>query len=210
MGPGRRGRPRIGEEQERRDEALDAAVEELAEHGYDATTMLGVARRAGASKETLYTWFGSKEGLFAAVIRREAATTNENVARLLDGDHEPEEALVLLATNLLKLLTGPRSIAINRAAMSAPRLASVLLEHGRHRTGPLVERYLQRLGDRGVLDVPAPAEAFQAFYGLVIQDLQIRTLLGEKPPPPKAQQRIAATAVQRFLLIWARRDGSRS
>ncbi len=203
MAAGRRGRPRIGEERKRRDEALDAAVDELAEKGYDATTMLGVARRAGASKETLYTWFGSKEGLFAAVIRREAATTNDNVARLLHGDHEPEEALLVLATNLLGLLTGPRSIAINRAAVSAPQLASVLLEHGRHRTGPLVEQYLQRLGARGVLDVPDAAEAFQTFYGLVIQDHQIRALLGEKPPPPKEQQRMAATAVKRFLLLWA-------
>jgi AcrR family transcriptional regulator len=45
----------------------------LVERGYGGTTMAAVAERAGSSKETLYAWFGSKQGLFTAVIRRQAA-----------------------------------------------------------------------------------------------------------------------------------------
>lgn len=171
--------------------------------GYVNTTMLAVAQRCRSSKETLYRWFNSKEGLFAALIEREAEATNQSVAELFDSDADPVETLLALARNLLLLLTGPRSIAINRAAMHDPELARLLLTHGRHRTGPLVEEYLQRLRSRGILSIDDPGEAFQLFYGLVLQDLQIRTLLGEAPPSEAIVQRTAEQAVQRFLTLAA-------
>ncbi len=97
------------------------------------------------------------------------------------------------ATGLLDLLLGPASLALNCAAMSSPQLADVLLQHGWHTTGPLVERYLARLG------VGEPAEAFTLFYGLVVRDSQIRALLGEPPPTAAARRRRAEDAVDRFL-----------
>jgi len=39
---------------------LDAAVAELREHGYPAVTVDGIASRAGAGKQTIYRWWGSK------------------------------------------------------------------------------------------------------------------------------------------------------
>ena len=41
---------------------LDAVLDLLAEGG-DALTMSAVARRASCSKETLYKWFGDRDGL---------------------------------------------------------------------------------------------------------------------------------------------------
>ena len=45
--------------------------------------MLSVARRAGASKETLYSWFGNRDGLLRALIERNADTSAERVAAAL-------------------------------------------------------------------------------------------------------------------------------
>jgi hypothetical protein len=67
---------------------------------------------------------------------------------------------------------------------------------GRDRPG-----YRARLAEAGRLPVDDPAEAFQLLYGLVIQDLQIRVLLGEAPPPPTALAAQARTAVNRFLAL---------
>ena len=45
-----------------------AAVELIAEQGFTATTVDAIAERAGVAKGTVFYNFGSKEGLFAAVL----------------------------------------------------------------------------------------------------------------------------------------------
>jgi AcrR family transcriptional regulator len=203
----RRGRPPAGTSAAHRQVVLDAAFELLVERGYQGTTMAAVAERAGSSKETLYAWFGDKQGLFTALIRRQAEAANQAVAAALEdeGGAGPAATLTAFATNLLRLLLGERSVALNRAALAEPagELAAVLLAQGRHRTGPIVEAYLARLAGAGVLGVDDPAEAFQLLYGLVVRDLQIRVLLGEPPPAPGALAAQARTAVERFLALTA-------
>ncbi len=198
---GKRGRPRAGESERRRAAVIDAALAELIAHGYERTTMTGIAARAGASKETLYRWFGTKEGLFAALIEANADDSAARVAAALDGDVDPVDTLTGYATGLLTLLTSPASIALNRAAMSAPDLAEILLRSGRHRIGPLVEQHLQQLAERGHLQVDSPAEAFRLLYGLTVQDSQIRTLLGEPAPPAEEIADQARRAVEQFLRL---------
>lgn len=201
----RAGRPRAGERAEREHRILDAALAELTEHGYERVTMLGVARRAAASKETLYNWFGSKEGLFAALIKHNADGSAERIQAALDADADARDTLVGYATGLLTLLTSDGSIALNRASMTSPDLAEVLLAHGRHRIGPLVETYLARLSDAGHLDIDDPAAAFELLYGLVMQDTQIRVLLGEPAPTPDLVRDHAAKAVDQFFVLTSHR-----
>lgn len=197
----RRGRPRAGERAEREQKIVAAALEELIDHGYERVTMLGIASRAGASKETLYNWFGSKEGLFAALIKANADQSAQRIETALDEGADPVETLVGYATGLLTLLTSPGSVALNRAAMSSPELAEVLLAHGRHRVGPLVEEYLARLSDGGDISIDDPAQAFELLYGLVVRDTQIRVLLGEPAPRPDVIRRRATRAVSQFLRL---------
>ncbi len=47
---------------ERQKDVLDAALTLLVEAG-DTLTMTSVARRASCSKESLYKWFGDRDGL---------------------------------------------------------------------------------------------------------------------------------------------------
>ena len=61
-------RPRV--EGEREDEILDATVELLMELGYDRLTMDAVAKRARASKATLYRRWESKASLVAEALVR--------------------------------------------------------------------------------------------------------------------------------------------
>ena len=50
-------------------ELISAALEVFVEHGFAATKLDDVARKAGVSKGTLYLYFESKEELFMAVVR---------------------------------------------------------------------------------------------------------------------------------------------
>jgi AcrR family transcriptional regulator len=190
------GRLRRDEVEQRREQVLHAARDVLISRGFERTTMLEIAERCGASKETLYSWFGSKEGLYAELI---AAAGADTASRLQSSLRRQDEAtLRAFARSLLALLVSPWSIAENRAAMTSDALAGLVLQHGRHAVGPVVERFLAQLDDAGVLIVPDPPAAFTELFGLVVRDTQIRVLLGEPVPSTRALNRQADDGVRRF------------
>ncbi len=47
---------------------LDAALAEFADNGFTGTSTDAIGRRAGCSAGLIYTYFGSKEGIFAALF----------------------------------------------------------------------------------------------------------------------------------------------
>ena len=51
---------------------LDVAERVFAERGYDGASMDDIAQGAGISKPMVYAYFGSKEGLYLALVRRAA------------------------------------------------------------------------------------------------------------------------------------------
>ena len=61
-------KPRERRKLERPGEILEAAFEEFAEHGFAATRLEDVARRAGVTKGTVYFYFESKERVFEEMI----------------------------------------------------------------------------------------------------------------------------------------------
>ena len=192
---------------QRRDVILDAATAILREKGYRDTTMLEVARRVSASKETLYAWFGNKSGLFQAVIRRNADTVRTVLEAHLDGNAPVEEALADVGRALASLLLGDGAVAINRAAISEARsepvLARILLKTGREATLPFFVRYLERCRERGLLDFDDPWEAAETFLGLLLGDKQIRRLLGVVDTPDAGEiQTRARQAAVKFLKLY--------
>lgn len=55
--------------QEKRERVLKAAAETFAEHGYAGADVAEIAKRAGISKGSIYTYFDSKEDLYLFVSR---------------------------------------------------------------------------------------------------------------------------------------------
>src|SRR4029078_4941 len=82
-----RGRPRDPEVVRR---ILEAAQRHFDEHGLERASVDAIAADAGVSKMTVYSNFGSKEGLFQAVVRDRTATVVAGVpgAGALD-PHQP-------------------------------------------------------------------------------------------------------------------------
>ncbi|WP_217689314.1 TetR/AcrR family transcriptional regulator [Streptomyces sp. CAI 127] len=63
-GAGTKGVPRA----RREEQILAAAVEEFGRHGHASASMASIARRVGVTKPLLYTYFGSKDGLYLACL----------------------------------------------------------------------------------------------------------------------------------------------
>lgn len=64
---------------------LAAATTEFAEHGLAGARIDRIAERAGANKRLLYVYFGDKEQLFDAVLRRQIGELARETP-LIDGD----------------------------------------------------------------------------------------------------------------------------
>ncbi len=194
--------------EKRRDEILDVAVSLLAERGYRDSSMIEIAKRASASKETLYAWFGDKRGLFEAVVRRNAAGVQAALAEPLDEDAATEAVLVSFGGALLELLLGDSAVAINRAAIAeAPSdlsLATLLAREGRDATLPAFLAFLDSRASRGELAIGDTAAAAGDFLGLLLADRQVRRLLGLTKAPSKAAVRKQARhAARAFLRLYA-------
>jgi len=77
-----------------RDRILDAAREHFFTRPYDDVTIAGVARAAGTSHQTLLNHFGSKEGLFGALVERVGGEIEAN--RGNDSPSDPRAVVAVL------------------------------------------------------------------------------------------------------------------
>jgi AcrR family transcriptional regulator len=184
----------------RQQEIEAAAYAVLEEKGYAGASMLAIASRARASNETLYAWYGDKQGLFKALVTRNAAEVKVLLEAEL-GAHDPMATLGLLGPRLLALLTGPRAVALNRAAAADPsgELGAAISQAGRETVLPLIEAVLERARRRGRLDFERPADVAGLYLDLLIGDLQIRRVIGRAPvPTPAVRAERARLAVERL------------
>ena len=64
---------------------LDAAIAEFGERGFAETSIVGITSRAKVALGTFYTYFDSKEALFAALVQDMSAKVRDLVAPALAG-----------------------------------------------------------------------------------------------------------------------------
>jgi len=187
---------------ERQVEVLDAALGLLVEKG-DRLTMEAVARRASCSKETLYRWFGDRDGLLTAIVRWQASKVQAGPydAGRLDGA-SLRSGLTDFAANWLRVVSGASSIALNRAAAGKPELGRIVLAEGRFAIGERVKPLLEAGRKAGLLDFDDAETAFRTLFGLVARDVQIRLLLGDALTLTDADiNQDAARAAEQFLAL---------
>lgn len=162
--------------EKRRDEIEVAAYEILEQKGFAGLSILAVAKSAKTSNETIYRWYGDKSGLFHALIARNADVIAAEISDQVD--------LVSLGVTLLATLTGPRAIALNRAAAADPsgELGRAIAEGGRARIMPQITEVIEKSWPKG-----DPAEIAEVWISLLIGDLQVRRTNGSLLPLTSAE-----------------------
>ncbi|WP_129841606.1 TetR family transcriptional regulator [Streptomyces sp. RFCAC02] len=128
---------------------LDAAVGEFSAHGFEGARVARIASAAGINKERIYQYFGSKEGLFDAVLdselrkiaaavpltEREAADLGAYAGRVFDYHEAHPHFARLLAWEGLQYRDRDRMAAEDaRTAHYADKVAALA---GAQRTGTL-------------------------------------------------------------------------
>ena len=168
----------------RQQAVLDTVLALMVEQGGDLTVS-DIARRANCSKETLYKWFGDRDGILAATVRWQASKVR---AGNYDSQHLDaaalQESLEAFAANWLSVVSSETSIALNRvavgqAASTKSNLGQIVLANGRFAIGERLKPLLEAGRDAGLLAFDDAEDAFRTFFGLVGRDVQIRLLLGD-------------------------------
>jgi AcrR family transcriptional regulator len=203
---------------ERQKAVLDAALWLLVEEG-DHLTMNAVARRASCSKETLYKWFGDRDGLLTATVQWQASKV-----RVAPVDRKGLDlaslaaSLERFASDWLKVISSDTSIALNRVAVghagpvkrkeSKDNLGAIVLENGRFALARRLKPVLEAGREAGFLEFSDAETAFRTFFGLVARDVQIRLLLGDRLQLTEAAiGGDAARATQQFLALHGAKTG---
>lgn len=162
-----------------------AAFEILQEKGYGGTSMLTVARKAQASNETLYNWYGDKVGLFRAIISSNAEEAKKHLENSFSQQKPSLDVLREFGPLLLDLLMSDRAIALNRAAAAdqSGELGKALAKAGRGAIVPLLDRLFKKGGERGELKFDQPQEAVEFYLNVLIGELQISRIIGRAKKP---------------------------
>jgi len=192
--------------EQRRERILREAERLFLQHGYAGASINEIVRLSGGSLATLYGEFGSKEGLFAAVMHSRARSMFDAGAARCPPAGTAREGLANLATQILERILREDSLALYRITVSEgarfPDLRHVILQLS-------FPNCLQGLGsalvELGVADRAGSLEAAEDFLTLVHGQLVFRAACGETISATR-RERHAERAVDAFLLLHPRRD----
>ena len=177
-----------------RERILEAALGLFAEKGYEATTMRGVAREAGASLGLAYRYFASKEEFALALYMRLAEESEDWARDRLAGGTVAErfEAAMLAKLDQVSPHRDPLAALLTRALDPNSRL-SALGEGTAAVREKMAGVFLEVV--RGASDAPGEKQAVQ--LGNVLYALHLAILLywfHDRTPDARATRELVGTA----------------
>lgn len=174
----------------RRLELIRIAEDVFLERGYADATMDEVAQRAGASKATLYKFFGTKEGLFAASVHQHVPTLMPGPED--DPDGHVYDRLIAWGHAVIAMIATPRSVALYRVIVSevkrAPELGQLFYNSGPAEAERAVAELIRQGVEHGELTCDDPRELAVTFVSMVLGNWLRMALVGILTPRPGNDQ----------------------
>ena len=168
--------------QDRRDAIVTVAQAYFLEYGFAATTMSSIAAELGGSKGTLWSYFPSKDDLFAAVIERAASGYRAQLTQILDPDGPLEPTLKSACRSLIEKVTSPFASAIHRLIVAEgrrfPQLGQIFFDLAPQSTRLLLADFLHGAMERGQIRAGDPADAARALLSLSLSGCHQQKLIG--------------------------------
>jgi len=194
--------------QSRREAILDVAAQSFLEHGYAGTTMSAIAATLGGSKGTLWSYFASKEVLFAAVIDRVTEAFRAQLSLILNPRDGIEPALRRFCIEFLRKVTSPEAIALHRLVVGEtnrfPEIGRIFYERAPRLTQELLAGFLGEAMEAGLLRPDDPLMAARQLNALCMASGHQRMLMGivETLPPASVETEVDR-AMTTFMRAYA-------
>jgi AcrR family transcriptional regulator len=188
----------------RRQAILDAALTVFKDVGYDRASMAQISALVGGSKATLYSYFPSKEDLFAEAMIDAVEDQGQALLDLLDPD-DPDIAKVLtqFGEGFLAFTSGAQDLCITRTAIAEggkSALGAKLYQLGPKRGRGAITDYFAKVMANGRLRPGDPYMAAIHLQGMLATGVTYPMLFGAEPDlEPKAA---VAGAVAAFLRAY--------
>ena len=199
----------IPELTERQSEVLESALALLVDGGEKALTTAKIASASNCSKESLYKWFGDRDGLISAMMAFQGSKVGAAVGQEDLGSAKAfKDYLVRFACELLSVLAGDTSLALNRLAIGqasndASPLGPLLIENGRGVIEAKAVGFLNSAAEKNYLRFEDARQTYHVLYGLIVRDAHVRLLLGERRElVMKNFERDAQTAIAQFYKLY--------
>jgi TetR/AcrR family transcriptional repressor of cmeABC operon len=162
---------------------IEAAAELFLERGYEKTSLGDVVKRSGGSLATLYAAFGSKEGLFEAIV---AEITEQILIEFAEPELEAqslEQALLLFGERFLGMILCPNALRWHRMCLAEghqfPALREALLRSGPGRVRSRLADYLAANAESGRLRLDDSGEAAGHFIALLKSEILFAAVCGD-------------------------------
>lgn len=192
---------------ERRIAIIELATRTFLENGYDRTTMSGIAADLGGSKGTLWSYFASKEELFAAVLDSATVAFRSLMTSILDPELPIDDVLVGFAEKFISRITLPDAIALQRLIVSEverfPEIGRIFYDRAPGRSRLLLAEYLSIHMEAGALRRDDPGEAAGTFLSMCAGSYPQRLLWGIEKRDENEVRREAARIAVNFLRCYS-------
>jgi TetR/AcrR family transcriptional repressor of mexJK operon len=197
---------------DKRRSILDAAAQLFGELGFERASVDAIALRAGVSKPTIYSHFGTKERLFRESLGESAARLNSDLMAAIDGldvtTRTWRAALHALGESLVACDQSECSQSLQRQIYAEvkrdPELSTAIRERA---SAPLLDALaakLVRLTDAGHLRVKDAELAAKQLIALTNAEMVDLTAMGTRRVADDDARRAARAGVDAFLAAYAR------
>lgn len=186
---------------------MEAARHHFYVHGLERASLDAIAADAGVSKMTVYSNFGSKEGLFEAVVRERTESVVGGVAGAESLDpQQPQNALLAIGERFFALTREDDALGKFRSAYGAagahPEACQAFYRQGPERLVGDLAAYLRRTNAAGTLKVRNPRQAADLFLSMFMGDGHIRGLLMLELPDAREGKALVREAVRVFMAAY--------
>ena len=172
--------------EKRRREIAIVAERVFFETGFAETTMQTIAARAGASKETLYRHFGSKEELFAEIVSERAKCWLEDLDEKFSTPGSVADVLRTIGLKMLESILEEDAVSLCRTVVAEsvrnPDLGKLFMAAGPDRVRTRLGEFLEAATARGELRCLDGLLAARIFIGAIVSSYHLGRLARAEPP----------------------------
>ncbi|SPF81111.1 TetR/AcrR family transcriptional regulator [Pseudoprimorskyibacter insulae] len=186
------------------DQVLEGARQVFLTHGFEGASVDDIAREAGVSKATLYSYFPDKRLLFMEVATTQCAVQAEQAIQSIDFSQPVQNVLRQVADQMLGFILSDMGQRIFRVCVAEadrfPDLGQKFYQSGPDHIRTVLVTFLKNAVARGELQIDDHNLAADQFVELCKADLWAKLVFGLRSTfTDEERDRVITGAIDTFM-----------